>query len=168
MLGWQLQQLFTAAGRPAKHFPSAPARAKPVFYRRLQSKHFRPTARLGFEILKLVSSDVPGTRCLSWLLPPFPHCQSHSNAFLCERTQGTQPNPHWKVQSFLRTFILKDSILHSEKGSFLHLKNGERRALHWLQHGPGQTLQLRFCYSLVFHSSVTITRRILPLFLGIK
>lgn len=71
MLGWQLQQLFTAAGRPAKHFPGAPARAKPVFYRRLQSKHFRPTARLGFEILKLVSSDVPRHSVSELAFTPF-------------------------------------------------------------------------------------------------
>lgn len=53
-----MQQLFGVAGTPAKHFPGTPTRAKPVFHRGLQSKHSRPTARLGFEILELLSSDI--------------------------------------------------------------------------------------------------------------
>lgn len=81
VLGWQLQQLFTVAGISAKHFPGTPTRAKPVFYRHLQSKHFRPIARFGFEILKLLSPGIPWHSGLDFYLlfhivrvTPVPFC----------------------------------------------------------------------------------------------
>ena len=117
-----------------------------IFYERLQSKHWRPTARLGFEILTLLYD---GTSVFELTFTHFQYCRVILILFFW-RTHvvkfskpSEQCNHSFKFLSGKMVFYnlrrAVSSISATEKG----------KAFRWLQPGRDQTLLLVFWYSLI-------------------